>query len=99
MVAERCLRRRARPASVGRVRLVPVCARGGLRRRDLLGGRPSALSLTTKWRVNWSAHYDLEAQEIASQEYVIHRDLHCWEAQLVGRYYAEEWQYYLPDPT
>jgi len=54
-----------------------------------------ALSLTTKWRVNWSAHYDLEAQEIASQEYVIHRDLHCWEAQLVGRYYAEEWQYYL----
>ncbi len=31
---------------------------------------------------------------MASQEYVIHRDLHCWEAEFVRRYYAGEWEYY-----
>ncbi|MBM3306794.1 MAG: hypothetical protein FJY74_00480 [Candidatus Eisenbacteria bacterium] len=53
-----------------------------------------ALSPTAKWRVNWTVHYDLREREVASQEYVIHRDLHCWEAQFVRRYYAGEWQYY-----
>jgi len=53
-----------------------------------------AFSPTSKWRVNWDVHYDLEAGEVASQEYVIHRDLHCWEAQFVRRYYAGEWEYY-----
>ncbi len=32
--------------------------------------------------------------EIASQEYAIYRDMHCWEARFVGRYYDDEWQYY-----
>ncbi len=54
----------------------------------------AALSLTPGWRVNWSIHYDLEEREVASQEYVIHRDLHCWEAEFVRRYYAGEWEYY-----
>jgi lipopolysaccharide assembly outer membrane protein LptD (OstA) len=54
----------------------------------------AALSLTPGWRVNWNVHYDLRDREVASQEYVIHRDLHCWEAEFVRRYYAGEWEYY-----
>jgi lipopolysaccharide assembly outer membrane protein LptD (OstA) len=53
-----------------------------------------AFSPTPKWRLNYSLHYDLEAQEVASQEYTIYRDLHCWEAQFTRRYYNEEWEYY-----
>jgi lipopolysaccharide assembly outer membrane protein LptD (OstA) len=53
-----------------------------------------AWSLTPKWRINYSIHYDIKEQEVASQEYTIYRDLHCWEAQFTRRYYNEEWQYY-----
>ncbi len=53
-----------------------------------------ALSLTANWRVNYSLHYDLSEGEVASQEYAIYRDMHCWEARFVGRYYDDEWQYY-----
>ncbi len=53
-----------------------------------------AFSPTPKWRINYSLHYDLEAAEVASQEYTVYRDLHCWEAQFTRRYYNEEWQYY-----
>lgn len=54
----------------------------------------AALSLARGWRINWSFHYDIREREVASQEYVIHRDLHCWEAEFVRRYYAGEWEYY-----
>ncbi|MFH1501984.1 MAG: putative LPS assembly protein LptD [Candidatus Eisenbacteria bacterium] len=53
-----------------------------------------ALSLTANWRVNYSVHYDVKEQEVASQEYTIYRDLHCWEAQFTRRYYDGEWEYY-----
>ena len=53
-----------------------------------------AFSPTPKWRLNYSLHYDLEAGEVASQEYTIYRDLHCWEAQFTRRYYNEDWEYY-----
>ncbi len=53
-----------------------------------------ALSLTANWRVNYSVHYDVKEQEVASQEYSLYRDLHCWEAQFTRRYYDGEWQYY-----
>jgi len=53
-----------------------------------------ALSLTRNWRVNYRVHYDLKEQEVASQEYTLYRDLHCWEAQFTRRYYEGEWQYY-----
>jgi hypothetical protein len=53
-----------------------------------------AFSPTARWRVNWDVHYDLEEGEVASQEYAVHRDLHCWEAQFVRRYYAGEWEYH-----
>ncbi len=61
--------------------------------RYWLDGR-LAFSLTDNWRVNYSLHYDLSEQEVASQEYALYRDMHCWEARFVGRYYDEEWQYY-----
>ena len=51
-------------------------------------------SPTPKWRLNYSVHYDLREQVVASQEWAVHRDLHCWEAQFVRRYYDGEWQYY-----
>lgn len=53
-----------------------------------------AFSPTNHWRLNYSVHYDLRNQEVASQEYSVYRDLHCWEAQFTRRYYEEEWQYY-----
>jgi len=51
-------------------------------------------SPTPRWRLNYRVHYDLREQEVASQEWAVHRDLHCWEAQFVRRYYDGEWQYY-----
>ncbi len=58
------------------------------------GDAKVAFSLTPNWRVNYSVHYDLKDREVASQEYTIYRDLHCWEAQFTRRYYEGEWQYY-----
>jgi lipopolysaccharide assembly outer membrane protein LptD (OstA) len=53
-----------------------------------------AFSPSERWRLNYSLHYDLDEGEVASQEYTIYRDLHCWEAQFTQRYYDGEWQYY-----
>ncbi len=53
-----------------------------------------ALSLTANWRVNYKIHYDLSGEEVASQEYAVYRDMHCWEARFVSRYYNDEWEYY-----
>ena len=53
-----------------------------------------AFSPSERWRLNYAVHYDLEAGEVASQEYTIYRDLHCWEARFTQRYYEGEWQYY-----
>lgn len=53
-----------------------------------------AFSPSRHWRLNYAVHYDLKESEVASQEYTIYRDLHCWEAQLTRRYYDGEWQYY-----
>jgi lipopolysaccharide assembly outer membrane protein LptD (OstA) len=53
-----------------------------------------AFSPSRKWRLNYRFHYDLKEREVASQEYTIYRDLHCWEAQFTRRYYEGEWQYY-----
>ena len=53
-----------------------------------------AFSPSERWRLNYSLHYDLDEGEVASQEYTIYRDLHCWEARYTQRYYEGEWQYY-----
>jgi lipopolysaccharide export system protein LptA len=52
------------------------------------------LSLTKGWRLNYSVNVDLKEEEITSQEYVLYRDLHCWEAQLVRRFARGTWEYY-----
>ncbi len=53
-----------------------------------------AFSLTANWRVNYKIHYDLSGSEVASQEYAVYRDMHCWEARFVSRYYNDEWESY-----
>jgi lipopolysaccharide assembly outer membrane protein LptD (OstA) len=58
------------------------------------GDASVAISLSPKWRLDYSIHYDLKANEVASQEYTIWRDLHCWEAQFTRRYYDGDWEYY-----
>jgi len=40
------------------------------------------MSLTKNWRINYSAHYDLEKRQIAYHRFTFYRDLHCWEAQV-----------------
>ena len=92
----------ARAADATRVGRKPWS--GALTFRYSRGSQPSnstywldgsvALSLTPNWRVNYSVHYDIKEGEVASQEYTIYRDLHCWEAQFTRRYYDDEWQYY-----
>lgn len=40
------------------------------------------MSLTKNWRINYSAHYDLEKRQIAYHRFAFFRDLHCWEASV-----------------
>jgi lipopolysaccharide assembly outer membrane protein LptD (OstA) len=40
------------------------------------------MSLTKNWRINYSAHYDLEKRQISYHRFTFYRDLHCWEAQV-----------------
>lgn len=46
--------------------------------------------LTKNWKVTWRSHVDLKTKKMSSQDFVIYRDLHCWEAQVnwtpTGRY-------------
>jgi lipopolysaccharide assembly outer membrane protein LptD (OstA) len=51
-------------------------------------------SLTKGWRINYSVNVDLKETEITSQQYMLYRDLHCWEAQLVRRFARGTWEYY-----
>lgn len=41
--------------------------------------------VTKNWKVNYTAHYDIELKRIVSQSFTIYRDLHCWEARLIWR--------------
>jgi len=43
------------------------------------------VQLTKNWKINYSAHIDLETKKIVNQSFTIYRDLHCWEARLVWR--------------
>ncbi|MDZ7723981.1 MAG: putative LPS assembly protein LptD [candidate division KSB1 bacterium] len=43
------------------------------------------ISLTPNWRIQYSAHYDLEEMSISHHQFTIYRDLHCWEAHLEWR--------------
>lgn len=41
--------------------------------------------LTRNWKINYSAHLDLESKQIVNHSITINRDLHCWEARLIWR--------------
>ncbi|HEX9973061.1 MAG TPA: putative LPS assembly protein LptD [bacterium] len=43
------------------------------------------VQLTKNWKINYSAHYDIEMKRIVNQSVTIYRDLHCWEARLIWR--------------
>ncbi len=43
----------------------------------------SFFQLTKKWKINYTARFDMKEQKIVSQNIVIYRDLHCWEARIV----------------
>ncbi len=43
------------------------------------------VQLTKNWKINYSAHLDLEKKQIVNHSITIYRDLHCWEARLVWR--------------
>jgi lipopolysaccharide assembly outer membrane protein LptD (OstA) len=40
------------------------------------------LSLTSNWRISYSAHYDLQEGTISYHTLSFYRNLHCWEAQI-----------------
>ena len=39
--------------------------------------------VTKNWKLNYSIRFDLRQNRVVSQNIVIYRDLHCWEARLV----------------
>ena len=43
------------------------------------------VQLTKNWKINYSAHLDLEKKRIVNHSVTIYRDMHCWEARLVWR--------------
>lgn len=40
------------------------------------------VSVTPKWKVGYTASYDLELNEFSDATFNIHRDLHCWELRV-----------------
>ena len=43
------------------------------------------VQLTKNWKINYSAHYDLEKKQIVNHSFTFYRNLHCWEARLTWR--------------
>ncbi|MDW7682224.1 MAG: putative LPS assembly protein LptD, partial [bacterium] len=43
------------------------------------------VQLTKNWKINYSAHYDLETRQVVNHSFTFYRDLHCWEARLTWR--------------
>jgi len=39
----------------------------------------STINITRKWRVSYTARFDLMNKELISHRFSIYRDLHCWE--------------------
>jgi lipopolysaccharide assembly outer membrane protein LptD (OstA) len=40
-------------------------------------------NLTKNWKVMYNAQFDLLKKKAVSQDFSLHRDLHCWEAQVL----------------
>jgi hypothetical protein len=43
----------------------------------------SSWQVTKNWKLNYSIRFDLKQNRVVSQNIVLYRDLHCWEARLV----------------
>ncbi|MDD3643060.1 MAG: putative LPS assembly protein LptD, partial [Candidatus Krumholzibacteria bacterium] len=54
----------------------------------------ATLFFTKRWRLGWSAYYDVEGREFTTQQYSLDCDLHCWEAGFVHRRFGDEMSYY-----
>ena len=39
-------------------------------------------NLTKNWKISWRTRIDLNDKKFISQDFVFHRDLHCWEAYM-----------------
>jgi hypothetical protein len=39
--------------------------------------------LTRNWKMSYASKYDVEGRHFTSQQVVVYKDLHCWEAQFV----------------
>ncbi len=50
---------------------------------------------TRKWRVSFNSQYDLKTGENTTQQWSVHRTIHCWELSFDRRFLGGEWQYYL----
>ena len=63
--------------------------------RHRIGVSSSAsIQLTKNWKISWSAMFDVKRHKIASQNFSIYRDLHCWEMSFnwqpeVGYYFFQ----------
>jgi hypothetical protein len=53
-----------------------------------------SLSFTRRWRLGWSAYYDIDNREFTTQQYSLDCDLHCWEAGIVHRRFGDDMSYY-----
>ena len=40
------------------------------------------INLTRKWRIGYTAHYDIEKKQISYHSFTFYRDLHCWEGSI-----------------
>jgi lipopolysaccharide assembly outer membrane protein LptD (OstA) len=54
----------------------------------------STWSPTAKWRVSFNTQYDLNTGKNTSQQWSVHREIHCWELSFDRRLLGGEWQYY-----
>jgi hypothetical protein len=43
----------------------------------------SSWQVTKNWKLNYSIRFDLKQNRVVSQNIVLYRDLHCWEARLI----------------
>ena len=42
----------------------------------------STINITKKWRISYSARFDLMKNDLINHRFSIYRDLHCWELAL-----------------
>ena len=48
------------------------------------------LKLGKKWKLNFFSRYDVNEREFKNRDYLLYRDLHCWEARFIYREFQGE---------